>query len=450
MIVDKQVEKRENANVKLTVTLDSSYVSGEYQNLLEDYSKKAHIKGFRPGKVPPKVLESKFGESLKAETTQRVLEESLKKIFEEIDEKPLPYSQPSLEDQPELDFEKDMTFSVTYDIYPEVEVGEYSGLTIEEPVVKVTDEDIEREIDSIREQNAITMDKESGVVAKDDIVTLNYVELGEDGNEIEESRREDFTFTVGTGMNRYKFDDDVVDMKIDESKDIEKSYPDDFEDGDLAGRTKRVRVTVTAVKQRDLPDIDDELAQDVSDEYETLDDLKTDIRKRLGKSVENRIREQKVEQLLGKILETSTVPVPETMVQAELEQQWRNFLQQFGGNEEQILPLIEAQGRTKEDFLEQWREQATTRLKNQLLTRKLLENEEIEASDEEVDAYIAEQAEDSSMTAEQAKEHYRSNNMLEYVRHEVQERKLFDSLFEKNKVKKGKKQSVMDVMGRNE
>ncbi len=450
MIVDKQVEKRENANVKLTVTLDSSYVSGEYQNLLKDYSKKAHIKGFRPGKVPPNVLESKFGESLKAETTQRVLEESLKKIFDEIDEKPLPYSQPSLEDQPELDFEKDMTFSVTYDIYPEVEAGEYTGLTIEEPVVKVTDDDIQRELEAIQEQNAITMDKESGVVAKDDIVTVNYVELDEDGNEIEETRREDFTFTVGTKMNRYKFDDDVVGMKISEPKDIEKSYPDDFEDSDLAGKTQRIRVTITAVKQQDLPEIDDELAQDVSDDYETLDELKADIRKRLEKSVENRIRRQKVEQLLGKILETSTVPVPESMVRAELEQQWRNFLQQFGGNEEQILPLIEAQGRTKEDFLEQWREQSTTRLKNQLLTQKLLENEQIEASDEEVDAYITEQAEGSSMSAEQAKEHYRSNNMLEYVRHEVQERKLFDSLFEKNKVKKGKKQSVMDVMGRNE
>ncbi len=450
MIVDKQVEKRENANVKLTVTLDSSYVSGEYQNLLKDYSKKAHIKGFRPGKVPPKVLESKFGESLKAETTQHVLEESLKKIFDEIDEKPLPYSQPSLEDEPELDFEKDMTFSVTYDIYPEVEVGEYTGLTIEEPVVKVTDEDIQRELEAIQEQNAITMDKESGVVAKDDIVTVNYVELDEDGNELEETRREDFTFTVGTEMNRYKFDDDVVGMKIGEPKDIEKSYPEDFEDGDLAGKTQRIRVTITAVKQRDLPEIDDELAQDVSDDYETLDDLKADIRTRLEKSVEERLRRQKVEQLLGKILETSTVPVPESMVRAELEQQWRNFLQQFGGNEEQILPLIEAQGRTKEDFLEQWREQSTTRLKNQLLTQKILENEEIEASDEEVDAYIAEQAEGSSMSAEQAKEHYRSNNMLEYVRHEVQERKLFDSLFEKNKVKKGKKQSVMDVMGRNE
>ncbi len=450
MIVDKQVEKRENANVKLTVTLDSSYVSGEYQNLLKDYSKKAHIKGFRPGKVPPKVLESKFGESLKAETTQRVLEESLKKIFDEIDEKPLPYSQPSLEDEPELDLEKDMTFSVSYDIYPDVEVGEYSGLTIEEPVVKVSDDDLQRELAAIQEQNAITMDKESGVVAKDDIVTVNYVELDEDGNEIEETRREDFTFTVGTEMNRYKFDDEVVGLKIGEPEEIEKSYAEDFEDEELAGTTKRIRVTVTAVKQRDLPEIDDELAQDVSDEYETLDDLKADIRKRLEKSVENRVRQQKVEQLLGKVLETSSVPVPESMVRAELEQQWRNFLQQFGGNEEQILPLIEAQGRTKEDFLEQWREQSTTRLKNQLLTQKLLEHEEIEASDEEVDAYIAEQAEGSSMTAEQAKEHYRSNNMLEYVRHEVQERKLFDALFEKNKVKKGKKQSVMDVMGRNE
>lgn len=450
MIKDKQVEKRENANVKLTVTLDKEHVHGEYKKLVSDYAKKAQVKGFRPGKVPPDVLEAKFGESLRAEAMQKLLEESIRTVFDEIEEKPLPYSQPALEDEPELDFDKDMTFSVTYDVFPEVEPGTHTELTIEEPVVQVTDDDIRRELENIQQQNAITMDKDSGVVAKDDVITVNYVELDNEENEIEETRREDYTFTVGTEMNLYKIDDDVVGMKVDEQKDIEKSYPEDFEDENLAGKTKTLRVKVTAVKQRDLPEIDDELAQDVSDDYETLDDLKADIRKRLEKNVEQRVREQKIQQLVEKILETSTVPIPESMVKAELEQNWQNFLRQFGGSEQQIMQLIEAQGRTKEDFLEQWREQSTERLKQQLLTRKLVELEEIEVTDEEVDAYIAEQAEGSSMSAEDAKEHYKNNNMLEYVRQEVSERKLFDKLFEQNKVKKGKKQSVMDVLGQNE
>ncbi|MFP4643418.1 MAG: trigger factor [Spirochaetales bacterium] len=450
MIKDKQVEKRDNANVKLTVTLDKEYVSGEYDKLLKDYAKKAHIKGFRPGKVPPKVLEAKYGESLKAETAQTVLEEALKSVFEEIEEKPLPYSQPALEEEPELSFDSDMSFAVTYDVFPEVEPGEYTGHTVEEPQVKITDEDIQRELEAIQEQNAITMDKDSGVVARDDVITVDYVELDEEGNEREDTRRKDYTFTVGTEMNLYKFDDDVVDMKLDESKDITKTFPEDFGDESLAGTTRTIRVTVTAVKQRDLPEIDDELAQDVSDEYETLDDLKSDIRKRLEKQVTERVRKQKVDQLTNAILEQSTVPVPESMVKAELEQNWRNFLGQFGGNEQQIMQLIEAQGRTKEDFLEQWREQATARLRQQLLTQKLVESEGIEVSDEEVDEYIAEQAEGSSMSPEEAKEHYRNNNMLDYVKQEVSERKLFDKLFEQNKVKKGKKQSVMDVMGQNE
>ena len=450
MIKDKQVEKRENANVKLTVTLDKDYVSGEYDKLVKDYAKKAQIKGFRPGKVPPKVLEAKFGESLKAETAQTVLEEALRSVFEEIDERPLPYSQPALEEEPELSFDSDMSFSVTYDVFPEVEPGEYTGHTIEEPQVKVTEDDIKRELEAIQEQNAITMDKNSGVVARDDVITVDYVELDEEGNELEDTRRKDYTFTVGTEMNLYKFDDDVVDMKLDESKDITKTFPEDFGDENLAGTTKTIRVTVTAVKQRDLPEIDDELAQDVSDDYETLDDLKADIRTRLEKQVNERVRREKVDQLTKAILEQSSVPIPESMVKAELEQNWRNFLGQFGGNEQQIMQLIEAQGRTKEDFMEQWREQATDRLRQQLLTQKLVEQEGVEATDEEVDEYIAEQAEGSSMSAEEAKEHYRNNNMLDYVKQEVAERKLFDKLFEQNKVKKGKKQSVMDVMGQNE
>jgi trigger factor len=450
VIVDKKIEKQDQSKVKLSVTVSKDHAKQEYQNLLKDYAKKAQIKGFRPGKVPPQVLEKKFGESLRAEAMQKILESSLGAVFEEIDERPLPYTQPELDEAPELQFESDLSFSVVYDVYPEFEIGDYKGLTVESPNIVVSEADLDRELKAIQDQNAIVMDKDEGVVENDDIVNIDYAVLDEADNPVPGEERSDYSFTVGSGMNVFRIDEDIVGMKADETKTIDKSWPDDFEDAELAGTSKRIRVTVKSIRQRDLPEIDDELAQDVSDDYETLDDLKKDIRQRLEKTAESRSREQAVSGLLDQILSSTTVELPRSMVQAELENSWRNFLGQFGGNEQQILGLLQAQGRGKDEFLEEWREGAESRLRNQLVTQKLIEKEGIEAAEDEVDAYIAEQAEASSMKPEEVKEHYIKNNMLDYIRHEVQERKLFDALLAESTIKKGKKTSLMDALGRNE
>lgn len=450
MIVDKKIERQEQSKVKLSVTVSKDHAKQEYQNLLKEYAKKAQIKGFRPGKVPPQVLEKKFGESLRAEAMQKILESSLGTVFEEIEERPLPYTQPELDEAPDLQFESDLSFSVVYDVYPEFEIGDYKGLTVESPNIVVSDADLDRELKAIQDQNAIVMDKDEGVVENDDIVNIDYAVLDEADNPVPGEERSDYSFTVGSGMNVFRIDEDILGMKADETKTIDKSWSDDFEDAELAGTSKRIKVTVKSIRQRDLPEIDDELAQDVSDDYETLEDLKKDIRQRLEKTAESRSREQAVNVLLEQVLSSTTVELPRSMVQAELENSWRNFLGQFGGNEQQILGLLQAQGRGKEEFLEEWREGAESRLRNQLVTQKLIEKEGIEASEDEVDAYIAEQAEASSMKPEEVKEHYTNNNMLDYIRHEVQERKLFDALLAESTIKKGKKTSLMDALGRNE
>ncbi|HKJ86764.1 MAG TPA: trigger factor, partial [Spirochaetia bacterium] len=422
----------------------------EYKSLLGQYAKSAQIKGFRKGHVPPDILERKFGESIKFEASQKVLEDSLRAVFEEIDEKPLPYSQPALDGEPDFDIEKDLTYSVVYDIFPEIELGEYKGLEIEVPQVSISKEDEERELKALQEQNAIVIDKEEGGVEAGNIVTVDYCELDAEGNVIEDTEREDFVFTQGSGYNVYKIDEDVLGMKTGEEKTVDKEYPEDFEDADLAGQKKKLKITVKAIKERQLPEIDDDLAQDISDEYETIADLKKDIKGRLERTIEGRLREQKNNALIEQIVEKSTIPVPESMVQAELENSWRNFVQQFRAEEEQVLSLLQAQGRTKENLLEEWREGATKRIRGQLAVQKILESEEIEVTDEEVDAELDNQAQSGGATKEQLKQYYESQNMMDYVQREVRERKLFEKILEDSKIKKGEKVGFLDLMGRNE
>jgi trigger factor len=451
MVSDTQVEQLDNSSVRLTVTVDKDTVKKEYDDLVSEYAKQAQVKGFRKGKVPKNVLEMKFGDSLKAEATQRILENSLKEALDQVDQKPLPYAQPSLDGDLNFEVDQDFTYSVKYDVYPTIEVGEYKGLEIEEPQVDVTDEDMDRELNAIQEQNAMVMDKEDeSPIEQNDVVTVDYWEVDDDGNAIEGMERQDFVFTVGSGYNYYKIDDDIVGMKKGDETVLEKEYGDDVDVEELQGQKKRVGVRIKAVKQRDLPEIDDELAQDVSEEYETLDDLKSDIRKRMEETAENHKRQQKVEQLLDKVLENSTVDAPESMLQAELDQAWQNFLQRIGGSDEQIQQLLQAQGRSKDDLLQEWRPDAEKSLKQRLVVSKLMEDEEIQASDEEVDEHIRKQAESSNMSFEDAKQQYEDNNLLEYVRNQLREQKLYDKLLEESTVKQGETVKFVDVVGRNQ
>ncbi len=455
MVTNKEVENLENSSVKLTVTVDKDEAKSKYDELLKKYAKQAHIKGFRKGKVPTNVLEQKYGQGIKEEAMVNIIEESLKQVIDEVedDKKPLPYSRPALadEDNTELSFYEDFTYAVTYDIYPEVKVGEYKGLEIEVPQVKVKKEDEERELESIRDQNSMVVEKEGGAVEKDDIVTVDYVELDDNDQEVEGTERSDFVFTVGTGYNVYQFDDELIGMKKGEEKVIEKEFPEDYEYEDYAGKKVRVKVTVKVIKQKDMPELDDELAQDVSDEYETLDDLRKAIRKQMEEKLEEKLRQQKIEKLFDQLIEKSEIDLPDSMIDAELENSWQNFVQQARIGEEQVLQILEAQGRTKEDLMAEWRPSAERSVKFQLLVEKLkeLEPEAVEVTDEEVDEEIKGHAEKNDRDFEEIKKYYEDNNMMEYVKNDVKNRKLFDFLLEQSKIKKGEKIDYLDFVGEN-
>ena len=450
MIIDQKLETLEKSSVKLTLTVGKDDAKKEYDSLLEKYAKTAQIKGFRRGKAPVSILEQKFGDSVRSEAGMNIIENSLKEVFETVEKKPLQLEPPALDGEIDLELGKDFTFAVTYDCYPEIELGTYKGIEIEEPSATISAEDVNRELTSIQDQNSVVMDKEEGVVEKDDIVTINYVEVGDDDSEIANTSREDFVFTVGSGYNLYKLDEEIIGMKTDEEKIVDKEYPAEDEDSDLAGRKVRIKVKVTQIKVKELPELDDELAQDVSDEYKTLDDLKKDIRKRLREAAKERIRQMNIEALIEKVRENSKLEIPESMIRAELSSSWSNFVNRSGMSEEQLLQVLQSQERTPEDLFSDWRPSAETSIASRLILNRILEEEKIEVADEELDSEIAESAERTNMTVEQARENFEQNNMLDYIRDQLRDRKLFDFLL-KNAVKtKGKKVKFLDLVQNNQ
>ncbi len=445
MELEKTIEELENSSVKLQIKIPSSEIEKEYNEIVNKYCKTVQIKGFRKGKVPPSILIRKFGPALLEETAEKIIENSITEALEEVDKKPISYARPEVKTEEKLELGKDFSFELIYDTFPEVELGNYREIEVEELETEVTDSDIQKELELLREQNAIVVEKKDPVVAKDDIVTVDFVELDESGNEIENTKRESFVFQVGSGYNLYKIDDDIVGMKKDEEKVIEKEFPEDYEYKELAGKKVRLKVTIRGVKEKNLPEIDDELAQDISDKYETLEDLKKDIRKRLEELAESRIREHKIAQILKKVVEDSKIPLPKSMVDFELETRWNNFVRQFRADEDTVLKLLQAEGKSKEDLLNEWREEAERGLKEALVIREIIKKEGIKVTDEEVDREIKEEAERANTTFEDLKERVVKGNLLENLKDDIARKKLFDFLLESAKVVNKKKVNFVDL-----
>jgi trigger factor len=454
VVVSKEIARLEHSSVKLTATVGKNDVAAQYDELIKSYGKSIQIKGFRKGMVPRDVLERKFGDALKGEALGRIMEKSLEEIFKDeafpAEDRPLPYSTPSVQEEPALDLGADLTFTVAYDVFPAVKVGTWKGLEIEAPLAAVAAEDMDRELEQLRERNAVVIDKdEKGKVAKNDVVTVSYAELAEDGSVLPGTERQDYVFTVGSGQNVFKFDDELVGMKKDETKTFDKTYVPDFPDPEYAGKNKKLRVTVTALKEKKLPALDDDLAQDVSEKYKTLDDLKADIKQNLEKTLENKLRELKVNALLEKVLETTAVDLPESMIRIELESRWRTLARRFNANSEQLMKILSASGKDYDGLLAEWRPDVEKALKARLVVENLMKELGVNVEDAEIEKEFETMAASMNVSVDEVKKHYERDDMKDYLRDDIKERKLFDILLGETKVKKGKKVKYLDLVANN-
>ncbi len=450
-IIETKVEKLENSAAKVTVTIDKEDTLKAYKNLLNKYSKEAQIKGFRKGKVPTSVLENKYGESIKSESFFNVIDEVWKEVVEKLDEKPLGYSAPELENQEEMvfDFENNFSFTIKYDVFPTFELKEYKDIEVTKDDVKIEKADIDEELKKIQEQNSMVISKADKTVAKDNVVTINFVEVDDEDKELEETKREDFVFTVGTAYNVYKIDEEIIGMKKDEERVITKTYSDDEEDENLKGKTKKIKVLIKEVKVKDIPELDDELAQDVDEKYNTLEDLKSDIKKRLENDVENRLKNQVLEQIIKNIDENTEISIPKSLLIAEAKNQMQSFAQQVGMSVEQLEKSLTAQGKSEEEVYQEFFPEIEKNLKRQLIIEKVAEMEKIEVTDEDIEKEIKDITEESGQDFEEMKKFYENPQFRPHIEAEVKNRRAIDALISSAKIKAGSEKKYIDLINKN-
>ena len=432
-VTNQELSVSDDSEVRLTLTVAGSSVQECYDKSLRELRREAQIRGFRRGKVPRDVLVRKFGDALARQVTEQVINETVSDVIERVEQKPLPYLPPRADSERQIVLGEDYTFTVVYDTWPDVKLGDYRGLKLEKPEVAVEDADLERELGNLREQNAVVIDKKAQgdapvAVAQGDVVTVNYVELDDAGAPNSATERRDFVFEVGTHYNLYHMDDELIGMQRGADKEFSKSFPDDWEHTELAGRTVTLRVTVTSVKEKQLPDLDDELAQDISERFETLDDLKNDLRERLRSNADAHIRNGLIAQIMDRVVESSEVPLPKSMVAADMQRAWSGFAARSGQTPEQLAAAIEAGGGSVEQTIEDLRPTVERGVRHSLVQEALADEEKIEVSDADVDARLAELAGQRGEDVQELRARYERQNMLDYLRRDLRNGKLHDRL----------------------
>jgi trigger factor len=450
VIANKNIEKLEHSMVKLSVTVPASESKKEYDAMMREYSRSVRIDGFRPGHVPSAVLERKFGDSLRLDLMSRILEKAVEEALKGADpkEQPLGYSSPSLDGEPDFAIDKDFSFAVKYDVFPAIEVGDWRGIEVSKPSCEIGAADEARELEDIRERNAIVVERDaSAQAAKGDIVTVNFREVGADGAAVPGTEREDFTFEIGTGYNVYKIDEDIVGMKRDEEKAFDKSYPADFDYKDLAGKAVKLAVKLTKIKEKKLPALDDDLAQDVSEKYKNLADLKADIRANLEKRLADKLKTIEEKALVDGLLTRCKVELPESMIAAELAMRLENLKRQMGiDTEDKLDRLLSYSGKTRESLISEWKPSAERAITTRLALEKLTEEGKYECTDADLEAEFSRQATESSLSVDEVKAEYEKRGSMDYLRDRVKEDKLMADLLAAAKVKSGDKIAFVDLL----
>lgn len=437
------IDDKFRATMSVTVTKET--VKSEYHKMLAKYAKEIAIPGFRRGKVPQSVLEAKFIESIKGELLGNIIEEASKEIFEALppEESPMYCSKPSVKDEVKLDLNSNLVFELTYDVAPKAEIKKWEGFEVKIPNVCITDEDVEREIKALQERNALIQAKGAdGVVENGDVVTVDYDCVGENSQPV---RRNEYVFTIGSGVNSYNFDDDILGMKKGEKKEIVKTYPNDYQDVNLRGTTKTITVTIRDIKQKILPKLDDDFAQDVNEEYNTLEDLKGDVRKKMENMLDAAIYQRKKDLILEKLVEANPVFIPESMILHESANYYSNLASQYGMSQDVLFKNMAG---NENEYIENLRPIMTRRLQAAVITMTLQQELKIESTDEEMQEYIKKYADAHSVSVDEVNKMMETPKYKEDISYNVVEEKIFKQLFDKSVFEKGDELSWKEFLGK--
>jgi len=424
--------KVENAGknvVQLEIEVEAEKFEQGMQKAFARNAKKFNIPGFRRGKAPRHLVERYYGEQvLYEDAINEVCPDAYEQAVEENDIHPV--------DRPEIDIKQigkgqSLIFTAKVTVRPDVELGEYKGIEVEKSTAVVTDEDVDKEIEKVRERNSRLITVEDRPAASGDTVTIDF-EGFIDGTAFEGGKGTDYDLALGSGTFIPGFEDQLVGVSKGEEKEVNVTFPEDYHNKDLAGKPAVFKVTVKEIKLRELPDLDDEFAKDVS-EFDTLEEYKADLRKKLLDKAEHMAHHENEDKVVAKVVENATVDIPPVMIERQIDNMVYDFRMSLMYQGLDLEKYLEIMGMDMNSFRDQFRKRAEQEVKTQLVLDKISKVEAIVPTDEETDAEIKRLAENYRQSEEEFRQHLKPDD-IEYIRSTLVTRKTVDFLLENAKL----------------
>ena len=401
---------KDKANeVKLEFTVKAEKFDEAIQDVYKKNAKYFNIPGFRKGKAPFKMVEKMYG-------IQIFYEDAFNEVATEAYTKGIEDNKIEAVSKPEIDIKqmesgKDLIFTAVVQTKPEVTLGKYKGIELKKIEYNVTDEDVEHELSHIAEHNARLITVEDRAVKKGDTTIIDF-EGFVDGKAFEGGKAENHELEIGSGKFIPGFEDQIIGMKIDESKDIKVTFPEAYPAKELAGKEATFKIKLHEIKKKELPKIDDEFAKDAS-EFDTLADWKKSIKEKKEKENASKAKFEMEDKAIEEVCKNATVDIPSGMVETKIDNMEQDISQRLsyqGMKLEQYLQMI---GKTKQEFRDEYKEQAEKQVKTDLVLEAVMKDAKIEVTEDEIGAKIKEMAELYGQKEEEVKNNPQLRNYVE-------------------------------------
>ena len=422
------VETLENNTAKFTITVDAAKFEDAIKKAYEKKKGEFSVPGFRKGKVPQNMVEKMYGAGV-------FYEEAANICMPEAYDEAATESGLEIVSRPEVDVTqiekgKDFIFTATVALKPEVELGEYKGVEVETTPVEVTDEDIEAEINKVREQNSRIIPVEDRAIEDGDIANINF-EGFIDGVAFDGGKGEDYALTIGSHSFIDTFEEQLIGKNVGDKVDVNVTFPEQYQAAELAGKPATFKVEILSIKKKELPEVDEDFVQDIS-EFDTVDEYKEDVKKTITERKENAAKVEKENKIIEKIIEDSKMEIPDAMVDEQARMMVNEMAQNMQAQGFTIQQYMQMTGLTAETMAEQMKPQALKRIQSRLVLEAIAAAEKIEISDENVDEQLQKMADNYQMEFETLKG-YMGENEIKQMKSDLAVQKAVDLIVEQAK-----------------
>ena len=393
-------EKLSSNKVKLNFTVEPEKFEEGVKKAYQKMVKKINIPGFRRGKAPMKVIEAHYGESV-------FYEDAFDAIFPEIYQAALTEHNVDVVDRPELDVQqigrgKELKFTVEVFVRPDVTLGEYKNLGIVKTVDEVTEDDVKAEIERARDRASRWIEVTDRAAKLDDQVNINYAGfLGEE--QFQGGTAENHDLILGSGSFIPGFEDQLVGAEIGADVDVNVTFPEQYHSEELAGKAVVFHVHVNSIREKEMPELDEDFVKEVSETANTVDEYKAEIRERLENQAENRAESAFENEVIEKVVENAEVDIPAAMIEDQIDNMLRDMEMRMMYQGMKLDDYFKYTGQTREQVREMYKPSAEERVKTQLVVAAVMKAEEIKADENEIDAEIAKYAEQNKKSLDEFK-----------------------------------------------